>query len=197
MPEYYKKIEHWFDYQNLYDDLLKNRLPDNSTFIEVGVWKGASLVYLAELSKELNKKIHIIGVDIFSSKLDDINDTYKVERNKIRDNNYLIFLYHLQQVKCLHFVTPVALFSEDASLLFEDRTIDCVFLDGSHDEASVKKDLDCWLPKIKPEGYICGHDYAGGIKPIIDEYFLNSFNGKVTEYPPHSFIAQLKPKPLN
>lgn len=192
MPEYYKSIEHWFDYENLYEDLLRNKLPENSTFIEIGVWKGASICYLAELAKELNKKIHIIGVDIFADKLDNVNDTYKVTKNKINPNNYLQFIYHLQQIKCLDFVTPLALFSEDASILFNDSSVDCLFLDGAHDENSVYKDLDCWISKVTSGGYICGHDYKDGIKPIIDKYFKEKLNDEVIEYPPHSFIYKKK-----
>jgi predicted O-methyltransferase YrrM len=40
-----------------------------------------------------------------------------------------------------------------------DDTVDLLFIDGSHDEASVRRDLAVWTPKVYPGGIICGHDY--------------------------------------
>ena len=42
---------------------------------------------------------------------------------------------------------------------FKNRFLDCVFLDGAHDYLSVSRDICHWLPKVRPGGLICGHDY--------------------------------------
>lgn len=36
---------------------------------------------------------------------------------------------------------------------------DVIFLDASHDYASVKQDIDLWWPKVKQGGYLVMHDY--------------------------------------
>lgn len=41
---------------------------------------------------------------------------------------------------------------------FEDQSLDIVFIDADHSYSSVKKDIQNWLPKIKPGGIISGHD---------------------------------------
>jgi predicted O-methyltransferase YrrM len=47
--------------------------------------------------------------------------------------------------------------SIEASKHFSDKSIDMIFIDGGHDYASVKADLEVWVPKCKK--LICGHDF--------------------------------------
>jgi hypothetical protein len=46
-----------------------------------------------------------------------------------------------------------------ASRLFRDASVDWVHLDARHDYASVKADIDAWLPKVKHGGWLSGDDY--------------------------------------
>jgi hypothetical protein len=46
-----------------------------------------------------------------------------------------------------------------AARLFSEASLDWVHLDARHDYASVKADLEAWLPKIKPGGWLSGDDY--------------------------------------
>ena len=47
--------------------------------------------------------------------------------------------------------------SAEAVKQFEDKSVDMVFIDGGHEYAEVKADIEMWLPKAKK--MICGHDY--------------------------------------
>lgn len=51
--------------------------------------------------------------------------------------------------------------------------VDMVFIDGAHDYAQVKADIEAWLPKTLK--LICGHDYShegfGGVRQAVDEIF--------------------------
>jgi hypothetical protein len=49
--------------------------------------------------------------------------------------------------------------SVTASRLFRDSSIDWVHLDARHDYASLKTDIQAWLPKVKPGGWLSGDDY--------------------------------------
>lgn len=48
---------------------------------------------------------------------------------------------------------------------------DLVFIDASHDEPSVRKDIALARRLLKPDGVLCGHDYGGGwqgVKAAVD-----------------------------
>ena len=68
-------------------------------------------------------------------------------------------------------------YSEDAAELVPDGVLDFVFIDAQHDYASVKRDIQLWLPKVKKGGMISGHDYNPdpnrnyGVIEAVDEIF--------------------------
>jgi glycosyltransferase involved in cell wall biosynthesis len=69
-------------------------------------------------------------------------------------------------------LVPMRMTSEDAAKLFPDRSFDLVFIDGSHDYASIRKDISAWRSKAR--SMICGHDYAPfwpGVVKAVDEVF--------------------------
>lgn len=63
------------------------------------------------------------------------------------------------------FVQKIKMTSYDASKKFDDDSIDIVYIDAEHTPEAIKNDITYWLPKVKKEGYISGHDweFKGGI----------------------------------
>ena len=49
--------------------------------------------------------------------------------------------------------------STEASREIEYGTLDFAFIDGNHIYKYVWNDMMTWWPRIKPGGFICGHDY--------------------------------------
>ena len=49
---------------------------------------------------------------------------------------------------------------DDAAEKFPDASIDVLHLDGLHSEESVRRDLQNWLPKLRPGGLLLMHDVA-------------------------------------
>lgn len=49
--------------------------------------------------------------------------------------------------------------SEQAVNLFEDESLDFVYIDGNHAYDYVKQDIELWYPKVKKGGLVSGHDY--------------------------------------
>jgi hypothetical protein len=70
--------------------------------------------------------------------------------------------------------------SVEAADQFEDESIDFVFIDASHEYEDVKNDINTWLPKVKKDGILAGHDYYvdeydyfPGVKKAVDELLEN------------------------
>jgi len=63
----------------------------------------------------------------------------------------------------------VRLYSSVASNVIPNN-LDFVYIDGNHNYEYVKQDMECWYPKIKPGGVICGHDlqYPGVTKAFVE-----------------------------
>jgi len=63
--------------------------------------------------------------------------------------------------------------SVDAAPFIADGSLDFVFIDGDHAYEGVKRDIAAWLPKVKPGGWLTGHDYGnkpdGGVRRAVDE----------------------------
>jgi hypothetical protein len=63
--------------------------------------------------------------------------------------------------------------SIEGAALFEDGSLDAVYIDGNHLPEFVKADARTWLPKVRPGGFIAGHDWqhkrAPGVKPAVIE----------------------------
>ena len=50
---------------------------------------------------------------------------------------------------------------------FENDSIDFIYIDGSHSEENVRRDLELYLPKLKKNGIIAGHDYLELVWPDL------------------------------
>jgi len=68
--------------------------------------------------------------------------------------------------------------SSKASELLPRKYFDLVFIDADHRYESVRNDIKNWLPLIKSNGFLTGHDYGHpnfpGVKKSVDEYFGDS-----------------------
>lgn len=62
--------------------------------------------------------------------------------------------------------------SERAVNLFDEKTVDFVYIDNGHTYDLVERDVNRWWPIIKAGGMICGHDYVapGDVKSAVDAF---------------------------
>jgi hypothetical protein len=65
---------------------------------------------------------------------------------------------------------------ENASQV-QDGELDFCFIDGDHSYDGCMRDIIAWLPKVRPGGVLCGHDYElkpkrkFGVRQAVDEKF--------------------------
>lgn len=60
-------------------------------------------------------------------------------------------------------------FSEDAHKLFENESLDFVYIDGNHEFLHVIQDIAYWTPKVKKGGIIAGHDFRRNSRKYIND----------------------------
>lgn len=164
--------ENWFNYQNLYKKFV-DICPENGRIIEVGCWKGRSSAFLAVEIINSGKKINFDCVDTWlgsPNESEHQNDSF-VQKNEL----YELFLSNTEPVK--HIINPIRLTSKEASKLYPDNSIDIIFIDACHDYDCVIEDIKSWMPKVKSDGILAGHDYPGwpGVQKAVDE-LLDSGN---------------------
>ena len=163
---YWENLEGVFTFQILYSNMVQ-QFPSDSVFVEIGVWKGKSAVYMAEKIKESRKKINFWAVDVFNGMNENPED------KDIKAGTLLKTYYkNIEPVK--EFIQTLIGDSKELYTKFEDDSIDFLFIDGDHRYEGIKKDLQLWFPKIKNGGIIAGHDYeepSCGVKRAVDEYF--------------------------
>ena len=151
--------EDWFTYLRLYKEMV-SRFPTGSTFVELGAYKGKSISFLTVEVINSKKDINIFCVDSWDNKV--FSDAGWGEG--LGDAAYNTFIKNIEPVKDkINYIKSV---SWKASEQFEDKSVDFVFVDASHDYEDVVKDLEMWIPKIKDGGVLAGHDYFH--KPIRD-----------------------------
>jgi hypothetical protein len=166
--------ENWFNYQELYN-LMVEKFPSGSKFIEVGSWKGKSAAYLAIEIINSKKNITIDCIDLWI----DCKDAWKgIDENQRDENiksNYLYELFIKNTSSLSSVINPIRMDSISASKMYNDNTIDFIFIDANHDYDNVKRDIDAWFPKVKIGGIIAGHDYDKywpGVVNAVNDFFV-------------------------
>ena len=120
-------------------NVLEMRSKKSPMMVEIGSLKGCSASVIGEYVKSLGG--HLFCIDPWSEA--DVLATFRSNMNELK----------LQDV-----VHPMVMKSNVASTVFQDNTLDLVFIDGEHYYKSVMEDIALWYPKLKQGGIMCGHD---------------------------------------
>lgn len=165
MEHFYTNIDGWFDFQDLYAAVVK-QLPQNAHVVEVGCWKGRSTSFLAVEMINTDKNMILDCVDTWAG---------DAGTGVVADPNGLLRLFLRNMQPVASFITPIQLQSIAASRLYPDNSLDFVFIDAAHDYEQVYHDIKAWLPKVKCDGFIGGHDYRPecGVVKAVNEHFKN------------------------
>ena len=126
--------------------------------IEIGSYLGESTVIFAKYFKS------VVSIDPYVNGYDN-NDvaSYHMPMQQV----YEQFLKNTSDYKN---IIQIRKMSDVAVLDFESNSIDFVYIDGNHQYEFVKKDIQNYLPIVKPNGFIAGHDYKyAAIKKAVTE----------------------------
>jgi hypothetical protein len=166
MPHFYDGIQGWFNYQGYYDDAIANAR-DGEILVEIGGFKGRSTSYAGVEIANRNPTLRLDIIDHFKGSLE--HRTAKA----LKDNPDAIYIDWLKNTERVSkFVRAVKMDSKDAHQIYEDASLAAVFIDGDHSYEGCSADIKNWLPKVRPGGYIAGHDYNWkGVREAVTEAF--------------------------
>lgn len=131
-------------------------VPKHGVYAEIGV-------FTAEFSDTLCKQLQprkLVLIDLFSG----ITNSGDQDGNNMKFVDIGEVYKHLMNVS-RNFPALHVKKGDSSSILstFPDNTFDMIYIDGDHSYEGVKKDLLMSYSKVKPGGWIMGHDF--GINP--------------------------------
>ncbi len=154
------RIHGWMNYEDIYWRAVA-AVHECGKLVEVGVWQGRSLCYLAEIGVAMGKHLQIYGVDPFRNFVA-VDRNYPTElRETVRNHSWMhIAAGNLHKQGMLDYVELLQLTSLQAARIFERETLDFVWIDGEHSYEAVMADIRVWWPLVKRGGALAGHDYV-------------------------------------
>ena len=160
------------------DKAILNRLPNVHApykYCEVGVYRGYHTAILGQQRNRMN----IVGIDPWKNISsrdyirtgDDLADISDADH----EYNYQQALAHNWFLLSQKRIELLRLTGTEASYRFPQHHFDMVFIDGDHSYEGCKQDIQHWYSKVKPGGWLCGHDYKHpsynfGVHLAVDEF---------------------------
>ena len=123
--------------------------------IEIGAFQGRSTVVLAQAVIGL-----VYSIDIWDTRMYDPSVLPQGRMDWDECLAYRQFLSNMRRLGVAEKVIPMIGNSHWLERYFKPDTIDVVFVDGDHAEHMVRRDIELYLPKLRPtHGIMCGDDY--------------------------------------
>jgi len=117
--------------------------------VEIGSYQGESTAIFAEM---LPNTI-IYAIDPWMNGYDKKDISSEQYDMSLVEQNFD------ERTKLFSNVKKIKNTSLEAVKLFDDNSLDFVYVDGIHRYDAVTNDLNAWLPKLKKKRYVGGHDY--------------------------------------
>ena len=148
----WKEIDGWMDFEDIYREQVQRIR--SGVIVEVGSWLGRSAALMGTLIKQSHRAINFYAIDTFQGTASDPHmSRYGGAHDVFRE-------FEINMVNCgvRNYVHPIRSDSAEAAVLFADHSIDFCFIDANHDRGACLRDVRAWLPKIKYNGVLAGHD---------------------------------------
>lgn len=154
-------------------ELLNEIYSERKVGVEIGVYDG-----------RLSWRLLAAHTSLFLYMVDpwvqvDANSTYASTGDKIAQ--YTQEEHDIVMGRAIDSVRPfndrckvLRMTSVEASRMFDDFSLDFVFIDGDHSYEATKTDIAYWYPKVRNSGVLGGHDYRTdknyGVKRAVDDF---------------------------
>lgn len=151
--------------------VLKRMLRPKSIGVEIGVLHGDFSQMILDI---VNPKMIVLidpykeGGECYGETFGNLKTAYSTE------TDYQNLRERFKKQISSYQVGIIKDFSYNAVKMFDVGSLDFAYFDGSHLYNDVKKDLNDWLPNIKENGILAGHDYVSisnfGVIQAVDEF---------------------------
>lgn len=185
VQHFFQNLEGWFTFPALYLSLVK-LLPEGARFVEVGSWKGKSLAFFLVEMQNRMRRFEVFAVDTWEGSPEHAGLDCIVDGSLFEE-----FRRNLSSLDGLF--TAIRAPSLEAVETFRNQSLDAVFIDAGHEYEDVIADLHAWHPKLKPGGYLCGHDYSSawpGVVRAVDEFFATRPNELISRGDEYCWVAR-------
>ncbi len=142
---------------------------------ELGVWYGETFKYLINNCKDLR----LFGVDLYAQQPDNVGPQRYIPGE---DGHLWKHEEYYADVKSFcdasnGRATIYRGYTNEASKLIEDESLDFVFIDADHSFRGVDGDITHWMPKVKKGGYVIGHDiHWPSVKSAVEKHFGENYH---------------------
>lgn len=168
-----------------FDDALhaiSEKLPGTDLVIaEVGTWKGASSIRIAEKFGSRLKTLVCVDTwlgapEFYTTFIDDPQRFSDDEYDRGWPTVFHVFTKNVKKRGLHDVVVPFPMSSAQASDVFEYHHIefDAVYIDAAHEYDAVAADVKKYWPLVRDGGVIWGDDYGNasfpGLKRAVDEF---------------------------
>ena len=138
-------------------DRLLRYLPSHARVAEIGVAKG----HFSQQLRTICKPAFLALIDPWRHQ--DENVYYGDSNNAgqtDQDRRFEAVSKKFSSTKPGRECRVLRMYSADAVREFPDNHFDWVFVDANHSYEACLEDLRLWAPKVKVDGFLCGHDFA-------------------------------------
>ena len=135
---------------------LRDYLQPGSKMIEIGSYMGESTMLFA--STQLFSEINVI--EPFEGD-EEFNRLFNYDWDYIRKQYNYNTRYHSDIINLYEG------YSYSHVNKFKKHSMDFIYIDGSHEEKNIRRDIQQYLTILKPGGILGGHDYTGAWPGVI------------------------------
>jgi predicted O-methyltransferase YrrM len=157
-------IQGWGDQDPIFDYVMRQGTPQ--LIIEVGSWKGASAIRMADLQREHGISGLILCIDTWLGSNVSLWHNPETRAGLHLRNGYpsmflqfvknIMYSGHAERIRYLPMTSTCA-----AELLAEwGVQADAIYIDAGHTEDEVFTDIARYYPLVKPDGILFGDDYS-------------------------------------
>jgi len=150
-----------------------------SVVVEVGTWKGASILHMDMLSQRLGCDTRFICVDTWLGSNDGLwlDPEYR-KSLMLRDgypSMFRQFIFNVKQRGATDRIYPLPMTSTCGAYLLKRLNVmaDAIYVDAGHEDDEVYTDLTRYFEILNPGGAMFGDDYSSdwqGVKDAVDRF---------------------------